>query len=112
MSKTSYSIFDFLKDCRGNWRNAIFIPCEPCKHPCSNDRQGCLLVSDAEGHPHAICINRFEAITGQRVEGPDCIGSLTRKAFESAFLSYLTWEYDDPELCCLRFLDGEVSAAP
>ena len=112
MRKTSYCIFDFLKDCRGNWRNAVFVPCEPCRYPCANDRRGCLLVSDMEGHPRAVSVSRFEAITGQKVEGPDCVGVLGRDAFESAFQSYLIWEYDDPELCCLRYLDGEVSATP
>ena len=109
MSKSSYSIFDFLKDCRGNWRNAIFIPCSPCRHPCTNQYQGCLLVADDQGRPRVVCVSRFEGVTGQKVEGSDCVGTLSRAAFESAFLPYLLWEQDDPELCCLRHLDHEVS---
>lgn len=110
MSKSSYSIFSLLKDCRGNWRNAIFIPCEPCRNPYANQRQGCLLAADSEGRARVVCVSRFEAVTGQKVEGSDCIATLSRAAFESAFLPYLLWEQDDPELCCLRHLDREVSA--
>lgn len=112
MRTSPYSIFDFLKDCRGNWRNAVFIPCEACDHPCSNQRRGSLLTADADGHPRAVCVSRFEAATGQRVEGHDCIGLLSKSAFASVFQSYLTWSCDDPESCCLRYLDGQVSTAP
>ena len=112
MRKSSYSIFDFLKDCQGNWRNTVFILCRSCGHPCANQRRGCLLTADAEGRPRAICVSRFEAATGQRVEGPDCIGILSKHAFASVFQSYLTWSCNDPEACCLRDLDGQISASP
>ena len=112
MSKSSYSIFDFLKDCRGNWRNAVFIPCGACGHPCANQRRGCLLTADAGGRPRAVCVSRFEAVTGQRVEGSDCIGVLSKHALASVFQSYLTWSCDDPEACCLCHLDAQTTAAP
>lgn len=75
MRTSSYSIFDFLKDCRGNWRNAVFIPCEACGKPCPNQRRGSLLTADAEGGPRAVCVSRFEAATGQRVEAPTASAS-------------------------------------
>ena len=112
MRTSSYSIFDFLKDCRGNWRNAVFIPCEACGKPCPNQRRCSLLSGVAGGLPRAVCVSPFEVATRQTVGGPDCIGVLSRPAFASVFQSYLTWSCDDPETCCLRYLDGQVSAAP
>ena len=112
MNTTAYTIFDFLRDCGGNWRNAIHITCAPCKEACTIAGRGCLLTADCEGRPRAISISRFEALTGQRVDPSECAGTLSKTACASAYGAYLLWRQDDEALCCLRFLDAEIAVRP
>ncbi len=110
MTTTSYSMYDFLTACRGNWRNAIFIPCAPCGHPCKNGRKGCLLTADHSGRIRVVSIHRFETVTGQKIDPVECAGTLGRDAFEATFQTYLIWEVDDPQKCALRQLDDTVNS--
>lgn len=105
MATTSYSMYDFLTACRGNWRNAIFIPCAPCGHACKNDRKGCLLTADHSGQIRVVLVRRFEAVTGQKIDPAECAGTLGKDAFETAFQAHLIWAVDDPRKCALRQLD-------
>nr|WP_326184424.1 hypothetical protein [uncultured Oscillibacter sp.] len=110
MTTTSYSICDFLTACRGNWRNAIFIPCTPCGHACKNGRKGCLLTTDSSGRIRVVRVHRFEAATGQKIDPAECAGVLGKDAFEAAFQTHLIWKVDDPQQCALRQLDDMVSS--
>lgn len=112
MKTSSYSIFDFLEHCGGNWRNTVYVPCGCCFHPCRAECRGCLLTADMDGRPMAISVTRFEAITGQRVDSSDCVGLLDRYAFDELFRHYRIWECDDPGMCLLCHLDSNISAAP
>lgn len=112
MKTSSYSIFDFLEACGGNWRNAVYVSCEYCYHPCKAECRGCLLTADIKGRPMAISLTQFEAITGWKVEPSDCIGRLSRYAFDELFRYYRIWECDDLSTCLLSHLDGAISAAP
>lgn len=109
MTTTLYSVYDFLTACRGNWRNAIFIPCTPCKHACKNGRKGCLLTADHSGQIRVVRVHRFEAVTGQKIDPAECMGTLDKDAFEAAFQAHLIWVVDDPHKCALQQLDDKVS---
>ena len=112
MKTSSYSIFDFLEACGRNWRNTVCVSCEHCFQPCRAECRGCLLTADMEGRPMAISLTRFEAITGWKVEPCDCIGTLSRYAFDELFRYYRLWECADPVACLLCYLDSNISAAP
>lgn len=70
------------------------------------------MTSDNTGRPRIISVTRFESITGQKVEPSDCVGTLRKSALQTAFQAWLLWFQDDPQQCCLRALDAEVSAEP
>ena len=78
MSTNTYSIFDFLKNCGGNWRNTLYVPCGVCIHPCRAQQRGALVTADGYGRPQAISVARYEAITisGVRVLGMRACGRL------------------------------------
>lgn len=112
MRTSTYSIFDFLKNCAGNWCNAVYIPCGFCLHPCRAEQRGALLTADSYGRPRAISVVRYEAVTGQRVDPNECVGTLQRQAFDAVFRDFTVWECDSVGECLLSRLDGEVSAGP
>lgn len=108
MTTTSYSLFDFLSGCGGNWRNAVFIPCPPCAHFCKANRCGGLLSADSQGRPILITVRRFEILTGQKIDPSECVGTLSKSAFESVYARYLLWLLDSPQQCPLRCLDAQI----
>lgn len=110
MTTTSYSLYDFLTVCRGNWRNAIFIPCAPCERPCENGRKGFLLAADHSGHIRVVGVHRFEIVTGQKIDPAECAGELSKGAFEAAFQAHLIWAVDDPRKCALRQMDDKTGS--
>lgn len=112
MKTGSYSIFDFLENCGGNCRNTVYVSCGYCLHPCRVECRGCLLTADMDGHPMAISVTRFETITGQGINPSDCVGTLSRYAFDELFRHYRIWGCDDPGMCFLCHLDSNISAAP
>ncbi len=109
MTTTSYSMYDFLTACRGNWRNTLFIPCAPCGHACKNGQKGWLLTADYSGQIRVVSVHRFETVTGQKIDPAECAGTLDKDAFETAFQAHLIWLVDDPRECALRQLDDTVS---
>ena len=97
MSTNTYSIFDFLKNCSGNWRNTLYVPCGFCSHPCRANQRGVLVTADGYGRPQAISVVRYEAITGQRIDPDECVGTLgsmplTRFFGSSRFGNASMWE--------------------
>jgi len=112
MDTNSYSIFDFLKYCGGSWRNTLYVPCGVCIHPCRAEQRGALVVADGYGRPRAISVVRYEAITGQRIDPDECIGTLQRYAFDRVFQEFAVWECEHIGDCLLCRLDSEVSARP
>ena len=76
MSTNTYSIFDFLRSCGGDWRNTLYVPCGVCIHPCRAKQRGVLVTGDGYGRPRAISVSRYEAITGQRIDPDECVGTL------------------------------------
>ena len=45
MDQIKRNLYELLFSCKGNWRNAIYVPCGPCPHPCKVDRSGCLAAT-------------------------------------------------------------------
>lgn len=108
----SYSIFDFLRSCGGDWRNTLYIPCGVCIHPCRAKQRGVLMTADSYGRPQAISVARYEAITGQRIDPDECVGTLRQYAFDQIFREFAFWKCDQVGDCLLCRLDSEISAGP
>ena len=112
MSTNTYSIFDFLKNCSGNWRNALYVPCGVCIHPCRAKQRGVLVTADGYGRPQAISVVRYEAITGQRIDPDECVGPLRQYASDAVFREFAFWECEHVGDCLLCRLDSEITAGP
>lgn len=104
MDQINRNLYELLFNCKGNWRNAIYIPCGPCLHPCKVDRSGCLAAIRQDGAPLLVSIQDFEKETGERIDPGDCIGTLNKDAFSSLFSRYLTWEMTSSEQCPMEYL--------
>ena len=97
----------FLSCCGGNWRNAMFLPCDPCCQPCERRHAGHLLTADRDGKPVVFPVHRLEAALGRRIEPDECVGSLSRAAFEALYARYLQWQLDTSAECPLLRLSGQ-----
>ena len=104
MDQINRNLYELLFNCKGNWRNAIYIPCGPCPHPCKVDRSGCLAAIRKDGAPLLVSILDFEKGTGERIDPYECIGTLSKDAFSSLFSRYLTWEMSSSEQCPMEYL--------
>ena len=104
MDQIKRNLYEMLFSCKGNWRNAIYIPCGPCPHPCKVDCSGCLAASRQDGTPLLVSIRNFEKETGERIDPGECIGTLNKDAFSSLFSRYLTWEMSSSEQCPMEYL--------
>ena len=108
----TYSIFDFLRNCSGNWRNTLYVPCGLCSHPCAAKQRGVLVTADGYGRPQAISVVRYEAITGQRIDPDECVGTLRQYASDAVFREFAFWECEHVGDCLLCRLDSEITAGP
>lgn len=106
MNQINRNLYELLFNCKGNWRNAIYIPCGPCPYPCKVDRSGCLMAIRQDGAPLLVSIQDFEKETGERIDPGDCIGTLNKEAFSSLYSRYLTWEMTSSEQCPMEYLTG------
>ena len=106
MAQINRNLYELLFNCKGNWRNAIYIPCGPCPHPCKVDRSGCLMATRQDGAPLLVSVQDFEKETGERIDPGDCIGTLSKDAFSSLFSNYLLWEMSSSEQCPMEYLTG------
>ena len=104
MDQIKRNLYELLFSCKGNWRNAIYVPCGPCPHPCKVDRSGCLAAIRQDGAPLLVGVREFEEETGDRIDSGDCIGTLSKDAFSSLFSRYLTWEMSSSEQCPMEYL--------
>ena len=104
MDQMNRNLYELLFSCKGNWRNAIYIPCGPCPHPCKVDRSGCLVAIRQDGAPLLVGVREFEEETGERIDPGECIGTLNKDAFSSLFSRYLTWEMSSSEQCPMEYL--------
>ena len=104
MDQIKRNLYELLFSCKGNWRNAIYIPCGPCPHPCKVDRSGCLAAIRQDGTPLLVGVREFEEETGERINPRECIGTLSKDAFSSLFSNYLLWEMSSSEQCPMEYL--------
>ena len=104
MDQIKRNLYELLFSCKGNWRNAIYVPCGPCPHPCKVDCSGCLAATRQDGAPLLVGVREFEEETGERIDPGDCIGTLNKDAFSSLFSRYLTWEMSSSEQCPMEYL--------
>ena len=104
MDQMNRNLYELLFSCKGNWRNAIYVPCGPCPHPCKVDRSGCLVAIRQDGAPLLVGVREFEEETGEQIDPGDCIGTLNKDAFSSLFSRYLTWEMSSSEQCPMEYL--------
>ena len=104
MDQIKRNLYELLFSCKGNWRNAIYVPCGPCPHPCKVDCSGCLAVIRQDGAPLLVGVREFEEETGERIDPDDCIGTLSKDAFSSLFSRYLIWEMTSSEQCPMEYL--------
>ena len=104
MDQIKRNLYELLFSCKGNWRNAIYVPCGPCPHPCKVDRSGCLAAIRQDGSPLLVSIREFEKETGERIDPGECIGTLSKDAFSSLFSNYLLWEMSSSEQCPMEYL--------
>ncbi|MDD4509337.1 MAG: hypothetical protein PHY23_00230 [Oscillospiraceae bacterium] len=54
-----------------------------------------------------IDVKQFETLTGEQICVDECIGVLTRQAFESLYANWLQWEIVDPGGCAFWQLSGK-----
>ena len=104
MDQIKRNLYELLFSCKGNWRNAIYVPCGPCPHPCKVDRSGCLAAIRQDGTPLLVGVRDFEKETGERIDPGECIGTLNKDAFSSLFSRYLIWEMTSSEQCPMEYL--------
>lgn len=104
MDQIKRNLYELLFSCKGNWRNAIYIPCGPCPHPCKVERSGCLAAIRQDGTPLLVGVREFEEETGERIDPGECIGTLNKDAFSSLFSRYLIWEMTSSEQCPMEYL--------
>lgn len=104
MDQMNRNLYELLFSCKGNWRNAIYVPCGPCPHPCKVDCSGCLAAIRQDGAPLLVGIREFEEESGEQIDPGDCIGTLSKDAFSSLFSRYLTWEMSSSEQCPMEYL--------
>ena len=104
MDQIKRNLYELLFSCKGNWRNAIYVPCGPCPHPCKVDCSGCLAAIRQDGTPLLVGVREFEEETGERIDPGECIGTLNKDAFSSLFSNYLLWEMISSEQCPMEYL--------
>ena len=104
MDQIKRNLYELLFSCKGNWRNAIYVPCGPCPHPCKVDCSGCLAAIRPDGAPLLVGVREFETEPGERIDPDDCIGTLSKDAFSSLFSNYQLWEMISSEQCPMEYL--------
>lgn len=104
MDQIKRNLYELLFSCKGNWRNAIYVPCGPCPHPCKVDCSDCLAAIRQDGAPLLVGVREFEEETGERIDPGECIGTLSKDAFSSLFSRYLIWEMTSSEQCPMEYL--------
>lgn len=96
-------IYPFLKATKGNWRNAIFISCdcEICPYGHKTVCEGFLMTANPDGAPYILSVEKYRALTKEPFDATECVGFLSRQAFESAYGLYLQWNLPSMQNCPL-----------
>ena len=88
MSSSTKQLYLFLSSCGGNWRNCIYIP---------TDGSGYLLTTNRDAEPMILSVDRFQALTGERIDPAECCGQFSEEAFKNLYTQYYTWKMQSAE---------------
>ena len=88
MDQIKRNLYELLFSCKGNWRNAIYVPCGPCPHPCKVDCSGCLAAIRQDGAPLLVGVREFEEETGEQL--PDLGNDQFRAVSDGIPHSFIT----------------------
>lgn len=93
-------LYRFLNACGGNWRNTVFVYCTDCPDfdcICS----GYFLTADRDGAPILYPVELFQKCCNESVDTDECIGKLSRQAFETVYSRWLLWKVAKPQQCSI-----------
>lgn len=100
MKTESQNLYRFLSACEGNWRNAVFIECTACPYS-AHICPGYLLTADVTGHPLLFSTEKFKELTGELISKDECVGILSRYAFEKLYSRLLLWKTETQQQCSI-----------
>ena len=83
--------YPFMKAVRGNWHNAMYLPCRYCTCTQKPHCEGFLMTADADGQLLLAPIEEIRSLTGEDIEPGDCLGVLEKRVFETLYSLYLEW---------------------
>lgn len=112
MNRQIYRFYEFMTGCAGNWRNTIFISCPFCGEDCTTGQRGCLLTTDRDGRPMVLSVACFEELSGERIDTSECVGHISKDAFEALYARYLDWEISHSTGCQLCAVSHESRNKP
>lgn len=111
--KQHCKLYPFLKAIRGNWHNAIFLPCcGTCSYELKFPCEGYLLAADAEGFPILMPVQHFRKLTRESISAEDCRSILEVQAFQSAYSLYIEWHTISSHECPLQQLSQFTGTEP
>lgn len=100
-------LYRFLNACEGSWRNTVFVFCKNCPYSeriCS----GYFLTTDRNGVPILYPVEQLQKYSKESLETDECIGVLSREAFEALYHQWLIWQITDSQQCnILQALQSE-----
>lgn len=96
-------LYVFLKATKGNWRNAIFIPCSSpaCPYAKPSGREGFFLSADDLGQPLLVSVEEYRKCSGEPICTDECCSAIPCQAFLSMYSAYLTWHLPASDSCPL-----------
>ena len=111
--RVPYKLYAFFKASRGNWRNAIYIPCEcaNCPYGHTPTCTGFLMTANEDGYPLLISENDFMDATGESIDPKEFCGTLSRYAFENLYALFLQWHTESICDCPLWILSQNTVGA-
>lgn len=93
-------LYRFLNACGGSWRNTIAISCTGCPYA-DQSCSGYLLTADRGGAPILYPVELFQKYCKETVDTDECIGKLSRQAFEAVYSRWLLWKVVKPQQCSI-----------
>ncbi|MCI8472561.1 MAG: hypothetical protein HFE65_05600 [Clostridiales bacterium] len=91
-------LYRFLNACEGNWRNTILITCKNCPYK-EQLCPGYFLTTDRNGCPVLYPVDKLQKCSKELIDVEDCIGSISRQAFEALYSRWLIWRVSSPHQC-------------
>ena len=98
--------YAFFKAIRGNWRNAVYVSCDCTSCPYGHNPacKGYLLAANEDGCPMVISENVYMLLTHESIDASECVGVISRQAFDSMYNLFFQWYLDSASDCPLHIL--------